>query len=352
MTNIKSIFKKWYGKLRSYYLRHQISISITSLIILFFIVLFAHRIFIIIEAGDRGVMYKPFDKGVQLDTLYGEGLHAIFPWNDLTKYEFRIQKDTFKVDVLTEDGMYIDVQAAIHYRPDTSRIAMLHEHIGPDYLMRVVRPIVIKNTREIFGRYRHQQIYNEEEYIQDQVIRESIFDLKARYVTLLDIPFHYIHLPKALSDAIEDKLMHEQIVKKYDYMIASERKEAIRKQIEAVGIRDFQRTVTQGITQDYLIYKGIKATLDLATSKNAKVVVIGNSKNGLPLILDTKSNNLDDWISSSDSLRSRKFDTGLPGKPDNMDPYNQESNTPSGLPESTQKNINAKVDSLMGGNNK
>jgi chemotaxis signal transduction protein len=34
-----------------------------------------------------------------------------------------------------------------------------------------------------------------------------------------------------------------------------------------------------------LEWKGIEATEKLATSSNAKVVVIGNSKNGLPLIL-------------------------------------------------------------------
>lgn len=288
-------------------------------------------------------MYKPFGNGVQLDTLYGEGLHIIPPWNDLTKYEFRIQKDTFLVKVLTQDGMYIDIQAAIHFRPDTSRLALLHEHVGPNYKQRIVLPLVIRNTREIFGRYRHQQIYTEEEYIEDLVIRESIYDLKARYVTLLDIPFHYIQLPKTLSDAIEDKLRHEQVVKKYDYMIAVARKEAIRKQIEALGIRDFQRTVTEGITQDYLIYKGIKATLDLAKSNNSKVVVIGNSKNGLPLILDTKSNDMSDWISTSDSARSANR-SAAKSAGSNI------ANTTTDAdfsPDSMNSRINAKVDSLM-----
>lgn len=289
-----------------FYRDHQIGISITFLIILFFVVLFAPRIFILIPAGDTGVIFKPFKNGVQIDTLYGEGLHVIYPWNEITKYELRIQRDTFKVKVLSEDGMYIDVEASLHYRPDSNRIALLHQKIGPDYLLRVVRPIVISNTREIFGRYRHQQIYMEEEYIEEQVIRESIYDLKSRFVTLLDIPFHKIELPKMLTDAIEDKVKHEQIVKKYDFMIQAERKEAERKQIEAVGIREFQRTVSQGITKDYLIYNGIQATLDLAKSNNAKVVVIGNSKNGLPLILDTKSENLNDWINGTDNDRSRQ----------------------------------------------
>jgi hypothetical protein len=43
--------------------------------------------------------------------------------------------------------------------------------------------------------------------------------------------------------------------------------------------------VTQGISPQLLEWKGIEATEKLATSSNSKVVVVGNTKNGLPLIL-------------------------------------------------------------------
>jgi prohibitin 1 len=46
--------------------------------------------------------------------------------------------------------------------------------------------------------------------------------------------------------------------------------------------------VTQGISQQLLEWKGIEATERLATSPNAKVVVIGSPRNGLPLILEPK----------------------------------------------------------------
>jgi len=55
--------------------------------------------------------------------------------------------------------------------------------------------------------------------------------------------------------------------------------------IEAQGIRDFQQIVAQGISTQLLEWKGIEATENLAKSSNSKVVVIGNNKNGLPLIL-------------------------------------------------------------------
>jgi regulator of protease activity HflC (stomatin/prohibitin superfamily) len=46
--------------------------------------------------------------------------------------------------------------------------------------------------------------------------------------------------------------------------------------------------VAQGISPQLLEWKGIEATEKLANSANAKVVVIGNSKTGLPIILGDK----------------------------------------------------------------
>ncbi len=69
-----------------------------------------------------------------------------------------------------------------------------------------------------------------------------------------------------------------------NFVLQKERQEAERKRIEAQGISDFQRIVSQGISQQLLDWKGIEATMEIAKSPNAKVVVIGNTKNGLPVI--------------------------------------------------------------------
>jgi hypothetical protein len=42
--------------------------------------------------------------------------------------------------------------------------------------------------------------------------------------------------------------------------------------------------VTQGISEKLLEWKGIEATMELLKSQNSKVIVVGNSRNGLPLI--------------------------------------------------------------------
>jgi hypothetical protein len=74
-------------------------------------------------------------------------------------------------------------------------------------------------------------------------------------------------------------------VEEYKFRVEREKRESERKKIEAEGIRDFQQTVSQGISESYLRWRGIEATLQLSQSTNAKVVVIGSGKDGLPIIL-------------------------------------------------------------------
>ena len=93
-----------------------------------------------------------------------------------------------------------------------------------------------------------------------------------------------VGLPATLKAAIEAKQQAEQDAQRMNFVLQKERQEAERKRIEAQGISDFQRIVTQGISQPLLDWKGIEATMEIAKSPNSKVVVIGNTKNGLPVI--------------------------------------------------------------------
>ena len=72
------------------------------------------------------------------------------------------------------------------------------------------------------------------------------------------------------------------------FVLTKERQEADRKRIEAQGISDFQKIITLSISEQLLHWKGIETTEKLAASPNAKIVVIGAGKTGLPLIFDTK----------------------------------------------------------------
>ena len=100
------------------------------------------------------------------------------------------------------------------------------------------------------------------------------------------MPLRTITLPQRLVQAIEDKMRQEQEHERMQFVLMKERAEAERKEIEAAGIAQFQKVVSEGISKELLQWKGIEATQAIAEGTNSKVVVIGTGgSDGLPVIL-------------------------------------------------------------------
>jgi regulator of protease activity HflC (stomatin/prohibitin superfamily) len=125
----------------------------------------------------------------------------------------------------------------------------------------------------------------EREMVGKQIFDQLTLKLGERGVLVESVLLRDIQLPVTLKASIESKQQAEQEALAMNFRLQKETQEAQRKRIEAAGIRDFQQIVAQGISPQLLEWKGIEATETLAKSANAKIVVIGNSKNGLPLIL-------------------------------------------------------------------
>merc|ERR1712023_436557 len=111
--------------------------------------------------------------------------------------------------------------------------------------------------------------------------------LTARGIILEDVMLKGIKLPKQLTDAIELKAQAEQESARMEFVLSEEKQEAERKKVEAAGISAFQKIVSEGISAQLLQWKGIEATEKLAASTNSKIVVMGNSKDSLPVLLST-----------------------------------------------------------------
>src|SRR5262249_17762562 len=104
-------------------------------------------------------------------------------------------------------------------------------------------------------------------------------------VILYDTLLYGIELPALVVTAINRKTEQYYIAEEYKFRVEREKRESERKKIEAEGIREFQQTVAQGISDSYLRWRGIEATLQLAQSNTAKVWTVGGNKDGRPIIL-------------------------------------------------------------------
>lgn len=249
--------------------------------------IFLSKSTVTIEAGEAGVLWKRFSGGVVTDEVpLGEGFHIVAPWNEVIKYEVRQQELTEKMKILSSNGLDIQLEATAWYQPEVEKLGLLHQTKGENYLERVIKPAMRSATRSVVGRYTPEQIYSSKrDAIQNEIYEETKKIIENQYIQLNEVLVRDVTLPDAIKDAIERKLGQEQESLEYEFRLEKASKEAEKQRIEAKGKADANAILSASLNDKILKDKGIEATLKLATSPNAKVVVIGSGADGMPLIL-------------------------------------------------------------------
>lgn len=277
---------------------------------------------ITVPAGHVGVLWKRFNtfdlycwcfagRGTMVNPqqLRGEGLHLIWPWDRLFLYNLRLQSDAQTYNAISKDGVNVAAQINIRFQLLNNSIGVLHKFIGPNYLHSVVGPEIGSQARQVISQYTAQEVYTSRETIQEKIRDNTRGGLGANLnrlvqpeameqpdpknyndylqysIQLLDTLVLSIELPPAIVAAINRQTEQYYLIQEYRFRVEREAQESRRKQIEANGIAAFQQTVSQGISDSYLRWRGIEATLALSQSVNSKIVVIGGGKDGLPIIL-------------------------------------------------------------------
>ena len=214
-----------------------------------------------------------------------EGIHLISPLKSVNKLTIRTQEVKETAEVPSSEGLLVRLEASLLYRLDASRAHEVFQKLGPDYFDVVVGPNFRSVMRDVTAAHTASALYSEgRESVSQQMLAQMKHAAEPQGIIIENVLLRDIKLPVTLKDAIEAKQQAEQEAQRMNFVLQKERQEAERKRIEAQGISDFQRIVSQGISQQLLEWKGIEATMEIAKSGNSKVVIIGNPKNGLPLI--------------------------------------------------------------------
>lgn len=279
MTAKQTTKKRWKG--------HAGKLLVTFLILLFLVLYLYENIVITVFPGEAGVLFRRFyDRGTETEYVYPEGVTFIFPWDRMYKYNVRIREIKQTINVLSQNGLTIEVDASVRFYLLPKRVPELHQRVGPEFIQKVIRPSVTSSVRSVIGSYKPEELYTTaRNQIEDDVLIGAVEATGRLPIVYSKIVIENIRLPKLINSAIETKLREEQKFLQYEFRLKRESAEIERKIREARGIREFQRLVNETITPEYLKWKGIRATLELARSPNSKIVVIGG-KDGLPVILN------------------------------------------------------------------
>ena len=259
-------------------------IAIVAIVIILAVVLIKSSI--TINAGENGVLFRTFGSGVYTEAPFDEGFHIIAPWNDMVIYQVRQQKITETMGVLSSNGLNIELEVTLQFQPIKKVLPLLHKEKGVGYVDDIVVPAIRSATRTVISRYTPEEIYSsKKEVIQEEIFDETKAIVQKQYIEVKEVLVRDISLPEKIRTAIEDKLSQEQQYKQYEFKLKKEEKEAERIKIAAEGKAEANRILNASLTDKILKEKGIEATLELAKSNNAKVIVVGSGDSGLPLIL-------------------------------------------------------------------
>jgi prohibitin 1 len=215
-----------------------------------------------------------------------EGIHLINPFKTNHELSIRTQEIKETASVPSSEGLVMNLDTSLIFHLNPERAADVYQKIGPRYTEVLIEPNLRAAIREATASHSANALYTgEREAVARQIFGQLANLLGQRGFIVESVLLRDIQLPATLKASIESKQQAEQEALAMSFRLQKEKQEAERKRIEAAGIRDFQQIVAQGISSQLLEWKGIEATENLAKSPNAKIVVIGSGKNGLPLIL-------------------------------------------------------------------
>ncbi len=245
---------------------------------------------------------------VGVKTLFGQvqypvlpaGLHFVNPLVDVTTFDTRTQNYTMSavhgegevagddaIRVLSADGLEVVIDLTVLYHVIAAEAPNIYKNIGEDYQSKIVRAISRTRIRDNAVYFDAVALYStRREEFQTRILAAIEKDFKANGLQLDQLLIRNIQLPQSVKVSIESKISAEQDAQKMQFVLQKEKQEAERKRVEAQGIADYQRIVNTELSDKLLQYETIKAQQAIATSPNAKVIIMGKGSGAQVLIGD------------------------------------------------------------------
>lgn len=251
------------------------------------------------------VQIGPGEVGVQ--KLFGKvsnnilesGLNLINPLVEVVPFDIKTQNYTMSgvldegaksgddaIRVLSADGLEVIIDLTVLYKVIPTEAPRILREIGTDYRYIIVRPICRTKIRDNAVYYDAIALYStKRDEFQTRIYNSIESDFKSRGLLLEQLLVRNIVLPESVKTTIESKINAEQEAQKMTFVLQKEKQEAERKRVEAQGIADYQKILSTGLSDKQLQYEMIKA---IATSPNAKLIIMNGDNYSTPVILDAK----------------------------------------------------------------
>jgi len=232
------------------------------------------------------------------DNVLRSGLNFVNPLVEVEKLDTRIQAYTMSgvkdegavqgddaITTLSSDGLSLKLDVTVWFKLSENETPNLLRSIGTDYIEKIVRPATRTALRDVTVMFTATDIYSSK---RDDFISEITKNLEKSFagkgILLEKILLRNVELPSRVKEAIDEKIAAEQRAQQMVYTLQKEKQEAERKKVEAGGIADAQRIISNTINPQYLQWKYIEALKELMNSKNNTIVITPYDQKLTPLL--------------------------------------------------------------------
>lgn len=269
------------------------TIKIICIVLIF--VLFILSAIVQIGPGEVGV---PILFGSVQENTLTSGLNIVNPLVTVEVLDVKTQAYTMSsvndegsqtrddaITTLSSDGLSLKLDLTVWYRVSSSEAPNLIRTIGTDYLDKIVRPAARTAIRDVSVKYVATDIYSSkrDDFVTD-ITKNLENSFHGRGIILEKVLLRNVELPDKVRAAIDEKISAEQRAQQMVYVLQKEKQEAERKRVEAEGIAQAQRIISNTINPQYLQWKYIEALKEMITSQNHTIVVAPYDQKLLPLL--------------------------------------------------------------------
>jgi len=189
------------------------------------------------------------------------------------------------INTLSSDGLTLKLDLTVWFRISSSEAPNIIKTIGTDYLDKIVRPASRTAIRDVSVKYVANDIYSSkrDDFVND-ITKNLESSFQGRGIILEKVLLRKVELPEKVREAIDEKIAAEQRAQQMVYILQKEKQEAERKRVEAEGIAQAQRIISNTINSQYLQWKYIEAMKEVITSKNNTIVLAPYDQKLVPLL--------------------------------------------------------------------
>lgn len=241
----------------------------------------------VIRQGEVGVKRKLGKLNNQIIQPGAVGYNPFL--TKIIKMPIRTMNMEINSNLPSREGLNVSAVISILYRIQPDKAPHIVETIGVGNEINVISSVFRSTAADVCSRYFAKDMHSAQRAnIEREIAEQMLSILKPRGFDIEAVLLKNIQLPEGLARAIEEKLEAEQDAQRMEFLLDREKREAQRKLIEAEGIRDAQKVISEGLSKNIIEWQSIEAFRELAKSPNTKIIL---SDGKSPMLINAGNDN-------------------------------------------------------------